>query len=407
MSTSRSASPTTSAVEPQAKRACTEGSSIELGPGVADMHVHMRQGHLMEMVAPQLEKGGVTTAFVMPNLRPPVQTAAAAVEYKAKLEKLAPNVQFLMSLYLGPDLTVEELERAAASGAVYGVKSYPRGVTTNSDSGIESYEVYYEQFAAMERLGLVLNLHGEIPSDPDNDICVLNAEKSFLKHLVKLHKDFPNLKIVLEHATTADAVETVKSLGPTVGCTITVHHLDLIVDDWCNQAHNFCKPVAKFPHDRKALREAVLSGNPKFFLGSDSAPHPRDTKEVGTKLEFPKGVDNVDHDHGDGLPKCTVAGVYTGNEIAVYTAHILSKFNALDKLYGFAVENGRRFYFGNDWKEKLPEKLANKTVSVTKSTESTLIPIEYKYQDEINGNEVVRSVVPFMPGKKLDFKLSA
>lgn len=164
-----------------------------------------------------------------------------------------------MTLYLSPELTVEEIRKASKAG-IAGVKSYPRGVTTNSDGGIENYEVYYPIFKAMEEEGMVLNLHGEIPSDAESDICVMNAEERFLPQLEKLHNAFPTLKIVLEHATSAAAVQLVKRLGDTVGCTITVHHLQLIVDDWAGQAHHFCKPVAKFPHDRAALREVVCSG---------------------------------------------------------------------------------------------------------------------------------------------------
>ena len=144
-----------------------------------------------------------------------------------------------------------------------GVKSYPRGVTTNSDGGIESYEAYYPVFQAMEEEDMVLNLHGEVPSvpsDPTSNICVLNAEPTFLPHLIKLHAAFPTLRIVLEHATTRAAVECVKSLGETVACTITAHHLALTVDDWAGQSWNFCKPVAKFPDDRQALRDVISEG---------------------------------------------------------------------------------------------------------------------------------------------------
>lgn len=141
-----------------------------------------------------------------------------------------------------------------------GVKSYPRGVTTNSESGIESYDVYYPVFQAMEETGMVLNLHGEVPSDAEKNICVMNAEEKFLSHLKEIHLAFPKLKIILEHATTEAAVNMVKSLGETVGCTITVHHLQLIVDDWAGKCHNFCKPVAKFPSDRAALRKVIQEG---------------------------------------------------------------------------------------------------------------------------------------------------
>lgn len=143
---------------------------------------------------------------------------------------------------------------------VLGVKSYPRGVTTNSEGGIESYEAYYPVFAAMEEAGMVLNLHGEVPSAAATNTCVLNAEPAFLPHLRKLHAQFPKLRIVLEHATTRAAVECVKSLGDTVACTITAHHLALTVDDWAGQSWHFCKPVAKYPDDRAALREVVREG---------------------------------------------------------------------------------------------------------------------------------------------------
>lgn len=163
-----------------------------------------------------------------------------------------------------------------------GVKSYPRGVTTNSEGGIESYDMYYPIFETMQEVGMVLNLHGEVPTDIANvrtissceashidfgiswqNTCVLNSENRFLPHLKSLHELFPRLRIVLEHATTREAVETVKALGPTVGCTITAHHLVLIVDDWAGQPLHYCKPVAKFPDDRKALREIIAEGKPR------------------------------------------------------------------------------------------------------------------------------------------------
>jgi dihydroorotase len=163
-----------------------------------------------------------------------------------------------------------------------GVKSYPKGVTTNSDGGIESYDAYYPVFEAMEHVDMVLNLHGEVPSDASavrfesslrnptlilvQNIHVINAEPAFLPHLRKLHAHFPRLRIVLEHATTRAAVETVKSLGSTVACTITAHHLALTVDDWAGQSWNYCKPVAKFPEDREALREVIREGEINFSL---------------------------------------------------------------------------------------------------------------------------------------------
>jgi dihydroorotase len=184
-----------------------------------------------------------------------------------------------MSLYLHPSITPETIKQAKQSGHVYGVKSYPAGVTTNSASGVVDYEQFYPVFQAMEEEDLVLNLHGEAP--PAEDITVLNAEEAFLPTLLDLHQKFPRLRIVLEHCTTAAAVEAVKKCGPNVVGTITAHHLFLIVDDWAGDPINFCKPVAKLPSDRVALLKAAASGSPKFFLGTDSAPHPLRAKKGG------------------------------------------------------------------------------------------------------------------------------
>ncbi|KAG6880425.1 Dihydroorotase [Termitomyces sp. T32_za158] len=228
----------------------------------ADFHVHLRQGPLSSLVTPHIKKGGFDLAYVMreqPNLRPPITTTEQALKYKDDLKGIDPSVEYLMTLYLSPDLTPEEIRKAKKAGVV-GVKSYPRGVTTNSDGGIESYDTYYPIFEAMQEVDMVLNLHGEIPSDASKNTHVLNAEPKFLPHLLKLHAAFPRLRIVLEHATTRAAVEAVKTCGPTVACTITAHHLALTVDDWAGQSWNYCKPVAKYPDDRLALREVIKEG---------------------------------------------------------------------------------------------------------------------------------------------------
>jgi dihydroorotase len=182
-----------------------------------------------------------------------------AIEYWRQLVAAEPRVNYLMTLYLNEHLTPAEIHKAAAHGIV-GVKSYPRGVTTNSDQGVSSFTAFYPVFEAMQSVGMVLNIHGESLSDPERNICVMNAEEDFLGQLRQLHRDFPRLKIVLEHATTAAAVRCVQELGDTVGCTITAHHLYLTVDDWAGKVHNYCKPVAKYPSDRQALRAIVSSG---------------------------------------------------------------------------------------------------------------------------------------------------
>jgi dihydroorotase len=192
-----------------------------------------------------------------------------------------------------------------------------------------------------------------------------------LKHLVQLHKDFPNLKIVLEHVTSAAAVETVKSLGDTVGCTITIHHLELLVDDWAGCCHNFCKPVAKFPKDRDALRQVVKEGHPRFFLGTDSAPHPRTAKETST----------------------AAAGVFVTPFMAPYLVHILESFGALDKLNGFASKFGRQFY-------GIPTLNDVSLLSLEKKAFS--IPTAIPYVDD-QGKRA--EVVPFLAGKSLGWTL--
>ncbi|KAN0097663.1 hypothetical protein V8E55_002109 [Tylopilus felleus] len=336
----------------------------------ADFHVHLRQGELSKLVTPHVRKGGFDLAYVMPNLTPPITKTEQAIEYKKQLQAIDDSVDYLMTLYLSPDLTPEEVRKAKQAGIV-GVKSYPRGVTTNSDSGIESYEVYYPVFEEMEKCDLVLNLHGEIPSDATSNTCVLNAEEKFLPHLRKLHEAFPKLRIVLEHATTRAAVEAVKSLGDTIACTITAHHLAMTVDDWAGQSWNYCKPVAKYPSDREALRQVILEGHPKFFLGSDSAPHPARSKSVASPIQH------------------CAAGVYTSPILLPFVAHMLESFGALDKLQHFVSGYGRAFYrrgAGSNARRIVLEKVQ-----------------QYRVEDTWSfGDETVR---PFWTGKELGWQI--
>lgn len=208
-------------------------------------------------------------------------TVQQALDYRKRLEAIEPKVKYLMSLYLHESITPETIVEAKQRG-ITNVKSYPAGVTTNSSSGVVDYTSFYPVFAEMERQGLILNLHGELPSK--GDITVMSAEERFLPTLFELHAKFPKLRIILEHLTTAAAVEAVKKCGPTVAGTITAHHLSIIVDHWAGDPFCFCKPVAKTPADRDALLRAATSGNPKFFFGSDSAPHPAIAKRGGDKI---------------------------------------------------------------------------------------------------------------------------
>lgn len=261
-------------------------------------------------------------------------TVAMALEYQKHLEALEPNVIFLMSLYLHSSINPSVIVEAKKAG-IRGVKVYPAGVTTHSSSGVTNLKDFYPVLAEMQKQNLVLNLHGECPSG--SGITVLNAEERFLPTLLELHHDFPALRIILEHCTTRQAIEAVKSCGPTVAGTITVHHLSLIIDDWCGDSFNFCKPVAKTPEDREALLKAAVSGNPKFFLGSDSAPHPIQAKQGGP----------------DGSAK-HAAGIFTSPHVSSLVLDafedacrrgILDSEQLTEKiLAGFLGEFGRKFY---------------------------------------------------------------
>lgn len=276
-----------------------------------------------------------------------------------------------MTLYLSPSITPAVIAEAAASGKIAGVKSYPKGVTTNSDGGVFDYASFYPVFAALEEHDLVLNLHGESPASPT--VTVLNAEETFLPTLLDLHARFPKLRIVLEHCTTAAAVAAVKQCGPTVAATITAHHLYLTIDQWADNPHCFCKPVAKLPSDRDALIAAATSGNPKFFLGTDSAPHPR-TAKIGTKSGR------------------TAAGVFTQPYAVQYVAAAFDRVGETSKLRNFISDYGRAFY---------------KTVEKGWETEEGISKIQVVLKKE-PGVEVVAqigegegAVVPFLAGEKL------
>ncbi|KAF2090895.1 Dihydroorotase [Saccharata proteae CBS 121410] len=323
---------------------------VEL-PASADFHVHLRDGPMCELVTPTIRQGGVNT--VMPNLVPPITTVAACLAYKTRLERLEPNVTFLMSLYLHPDITPATIHEAAAAG-ITNVKSYPAGVTTNSSAGVVSYEAFYPVFEAMQEEGLILNLHGEMPPTADSpDVTVLNAEARFLPTLHKLHAQFPRLRIVLEHCTTAAAVEVVRQCGPTVAATITAHHLYLTVDDVVGNAYHFCKPVAKLPHDRAALIAAVVSGEDKFFFGSDSAPHPVAAKRSESKPAA-----------GVFTQPYTTQLVVEALEKAVEKGWVREEDVTKEKLEGFLGGFGRKFYAIGEGKkgERIVLRRAGQTV---------------------------------------------
>ena len=320
--------------------------------------------------SPTIRRGGVNTVFVMPNLVPPITTVKHCMEYKQQLESLEPNVTFLMSLYLHPNISPETVIEAKRAG-VAGIKSYPHGVTTHSDDGVMSYEQFYPVFEEMERQDLVLNLHGELPPSAGKDITVLNAEEAFLPTLKDLHRRFPKLRIILEHCTSAAAIEAVKLCGPTVAATITAHHLFLIVDDWAGDPHAFCKPVAKLPSDRRALLKTAVSGDPKFFFGTDSAPHPAETKRAD---RFAAGVFTQPHAVG-----YVIDALEQGVAMDVLKAEDVTK----EKLKNFLSGYGRAFYKVED--------TTNERIVLTKPSEAV--------EDFLRSEDGAIEVVPFRRAK--------
>jgi dihydroorotase len=328
-------------------------------PASADFHVHLRDGEMMEAVTPTIRQGGVNTVFVMPNLVPPITTIEHCLSYQQSLQALAPNVTFLMSLYLHPSITPDTIREAKKAG-ITGVKSYPAGVTTNSASGVFNYEIFYPVFAAMEEEDMVLNLHGEVPPTHSPDTTVLNAEESFLPTFFLLHAKFPTLRIVLEHCTTAAALDAVRACAPNVVGTITAHHLFLSIDDVVGDPLNFCKPVAKLPSDRVALLQAALGGEPKFFLGTDSAPHPLHAKRGGRDEEE--------------LSKCA-AGVFTqpyATQLVLEAAEMAERSGLVttgpvlvENLIGFLGRFGREFYRVPETEEKIRVLAKDETVQAS------------------------------------------
>lgn len=289
-----------------------------------DWHVHFRDGAAMHSVVRDTARV-FGRAIAMPNLKPPVVSVTDAAAYRARLLDAAAGTAFepLMTLYLTDNTTAEEIRRARASGFVHAVKYYPAGATTNSDSGVTELTRAYPAIAAMEEAGLPLLLHGEVV-DPEVD--VFDREAVFIeRHLTRLLQDFPRLKIVLEHITTRQAAEFVAAAPAHVAATITVHHLLYNRNAMFRgglRPHFYCLPVLKRERHREALVAAATSGNPKFFLGTDSAPHAVGAKESG----------------------CGCAGIYSAHAALELYAEAFEDAGALDRLEAFASFFGADFY---------------------------------------------------------------
>src|SRR3954451_714421 len=290
-----------------------------------DWHLHLRDGPALAAVLPDTVRR-FARAIVMPNLKPAVRTTQQALHYRERILAALPEgaaFEPLMTLYLTEDTPPEEIARAKLSGRVFGVKLYPAGATTHSDEGVTRISRCFHTLEKMAQMGLPLLVHGE-STDPAID--VFDREKAFLEEVLgPLLERFPELKVVLEHITTRDAAQYVEVTGPNVAATITAHHLLMNRNALFMggiRPHHYCLPVLKREEHREALVEAATSGNPKFFLGTDSAPHARPTKETG----------------------CGCAGIYTAHAAIELYAAAFEEAGALDKLEAFASEYGARFY---------------------------------------------------------------
>ena len=332
-----------------------------------DWHLHLRDGAAMASVVPHTARR-FARAIVMPNLTPPVTTTARARAYRARILAAVPaglSFQPLMTLYLSDDTPPREIHRARASGEVVAVKLYPAGATTHSDAGVTAMEKTYPVLEAMERLGMPLLVHGEV-TDPGVDM--FDRERAFIERvLAPLVARFAGLRIVFEHITTREAVEFVLSAPPRVAATITAHHLLLNRNALFNgglRPHHYCLPVLKREPHREALLHAATSGNAKFFLGTDSAPHPRHAKESA----------------------CGCAGIYTAHAALELYAEAFEQAGALPALEAFASFHGPDFY-----------GLPRNRERVTLVQESWTVPESYA----LGG----KRVVPLRAGETLRWRL--
>ncbi|KVW82850.1 dihydroorotase [Burkholderia ubonensis] len=336
-----------------------------------DWHLHVRDGEMLAAVLPHTARQ-FGRAIIMPNLKPPVTTTAQAHAYRERILAAVPaGVTFepLMTLYLTDNTPPDEIRRARESGFVHGVKLYPAGATTNSDHGVTDLAKCAKTLEAMQEVGMPLLVHGEVT---DASIDLFDREKVFIDRVMTpLRRDFPGLKVVFEHITTKDAADYVRDADAApglIGATITAHHLlynrnAIFVGGI--RPHYYCLPVLKRETHRVALVEAATSGNPRFFLGTDSAPHARNAKEAA----------------------CGCAGCYTALHALELYAEAFDNAGALDKLEGFASFYGADFY-----------GLPRAAETVTLRRESWELPLEILAGDT--------PVVPLRAGEAIGWKLA-
>jgi dihydroorotase len=323
-----------------------------------DMHLHLRQGDILKICAPESAKW-FARAMVMPNTIPPINNCERLIAYRKEIKEATLSSDFtpLLSFKLYPGMKEEEVIKLSAAGAVAG-KLYPEGSTTNAEDGVKSWEQIKEALSAMSKLGIILAIHGEKP-----DSFVLDREKDYLPELFQIIEHYPDLKIVLEHVSCIEAVNAVINGPANLGATITIHHLLITLDDLIGgglNPHNFCKPVAKTHKDREAIENAALSGNRKFFFGSDSAPH----------LESLK------------LKTGGNAGVFSAPAAFLLLVSFFEKNGSIELLENFTSRYGAEFY-------NLP---LNKS-SITLERKESKIPEKFS------------NIVPFMAGSVIEWDI--
>lgn len=332
-----------------------------------DWHIHLRDGAaLTTTVAHAAAQFG--RAIVMPNLKSPVTTVANAQAYRERILQARPaNSQFepLMTLYLTDNTRPDEMRKAKSSDFIHGVKLYPAGATTNSDAGVTDLRRVYDVLAVMEEVDLPLLVHGEVTRA---EIDIFDREKVFIdEQLEPLTERFPKLRIVFEHITTYDAVQFVMFSADRIGATITAHHLLLNRNDMLVggiRPHYYCLPVLKREEHRRALLDAVASGNPKFFIGTDSAPHAKHTKETA----------------------CGCAGIYSAHAAIELYAEAFEQIGSLGHLDSFASKHGPRFYGLSPNREK-----------ITLVRQPWNIPESFTFGDDV--------VIPLRAGGKVSWRV--
>jgi len=333
-----------------------------------DWHLHFRDDDMLNETVPATARC-FKRAIVMPNLVPPITNKAQALAYRQRVLKAAPvgsDFNPLMTLYLTNDTTAADIKEAY-SPQIPAAKLYPAGATTNSEAAVSAIEALYPIFESMSDIGMRLLIHGEVTS-PDVDI--FDREKRFIDHhLAPIHLNFPELKIVFEHITTSDAADFVLEADQHIAATITPQHLLLNRNDLLAggiRPHNYCLPVLKRNTHQRRLQEVVAAGSPKFFLGTDSAPHAKHTKETA----------------------CGCAGCYSAWGAIELYAQVFDQLDALDKLEGFASHYGPDFY-----------GLPRNAETITLKRESWVMPDEIK----LKGGD---SIVPFFAGQELAWRLT-